>query len=324
MKRSSFKKRWSVRVLFLTFLLLISPLTYALSDKEKEALSGAVVSVEVYNGGSIGTGFLISSTEVVTNYHVVNFLEIPNFFNLPNIPDDFEITIAHKKGLKIKAEVKKANESSDLAILELETPIKPPYLELGSLDEIKKNQSVFVLGKGDEFQPLYGEVFDIYKQDLGSYRNHYNINSTLPITQGFSGSPLLSLDTGRVIGVVNQSGFDKKTSNAILVDHVKKLRETGNDANIDEELIEKEIPFALTAKGVEYYNNEEYNKALPFFNQASFSDHRAKAYLMLMYQEGLGVKKNLDKFEELKNEVLEKASQDTLREIGTYFFCWKI
>lgn len=153
----------------------------------------AVVSIITYDAKGdplmTGSGFFIRPGEVVTNMHVIDGAR------------RVEIRTLDGKGKTyVVAGVLASDEEGDLAVLSVELPpergVRP--LEL-SATQPEEGESVFIIGNPLR---LEGSVSNGIVSAVREVPNLGNIvQTTAPVSQGNSGSPLLNMK-GQVIGVI--------------------------------------------------------------------------------------------------------------------------
>lgn len=141
-------------------------------------------------GYGMGTGFFISDTHIVTNYHVIKgSTELTIYaYGWP-----FEITDAKIIGY---------SEAIDIAVLEIpEDSIFPRKILKWKTDKAKVGEKVYGLGHGlGQFWSLTeGIISSVYRPGFVTTFVHYYQTDAV-INQGNSGGPLLD-DEGHVIGV---------------------------------------------------------------------------------------------------------------------------
>ncbi len=145
--------------------------------------------------GTIGTGFAVTPTRIVTNRHVVDSSN-STFLVVDNDGNEYEIDTITRDDL------------NDLAVIDLKTGNFKP-LELGESDGLKVGQSVVAIGNAlGQFtnSVTKGVVSGIGRgitasSGFGSYQRLDNVIQTdAALNPGNSGGPLLNLG-GQVIGV---------------------------------------------------------------------------------------------------------------------------
>ncbi|OGO33589.1 MAG: hypothetical protein A2Z16_08800 [Chloroflexi bacterium RBG_16_54_18] len=173
-----------------------------------------VVSIRQYIEGRVvfGSGFIIDrSGHVLTNWHVVSA--------------GGSIEVLFSSGLLAEARVIGSDETSDLAVLEIEEiPEELRPIPLGSSSELEIGQVVLAIGNPvglqntmtsgiisglSRYTRTYGKV-----DEEQAFANASVIQTDAAINQGNSGGPLLNLD-GSVIGITSaklSSGFDRSVA----------------------------------------------------------------------------------------------------------------
>ena len=293
------------KALIFYFILLPCFAEAQLSEEKLKELKKAISILHVQSDFlGIGTGFLISPTMLITNAHVVD--------SPKSITAIFHLGEEDEKEYKVK--VMLFDPKIDLAILELEEEVHLPfYFSLGSVDEIEglnERIDVFTLGYPEgQFHDFYGYILEMdLKSDAYEEEYYYRFRTQIQTTYGGSGSPLISLKTGQVLGVMssinpNYGGI----SFAILVDHLVKLIEEGH-GDIEQDLIDKNIPIALLHKGLVQ-------------EAALQGDMRSKFILMQVYEilqddESEDVQ---EKILELKEEIFKSVNHDLLQDVALYY-----
>ena len=154
-----------------------------------DALIDAVVVVNSTNG--IGTGFFISTNGyIITNNHVVG--------------SDSTLSLRLRDGRTILGNVEKRIPEKDLALIKVYGD-SFPWLVLGNLSDAPVGLEVLAIGTPE------GLDWSIAKGIVSAHRPIKNctlIQTDTAINQGNSGGPLISLKSGKVVGV-NTLGFKK-------------------------------------------------------------------------------------------------------------------
>ena len=159
------------------------------SQTEYSLRSSGLASASV---GGLGSGVLISPTQILTAAHVVQAAN--------------EVIVEFLDGERIAASVVASRQSHDVALLELERPASVAPVELGDSDSVVVGDQVFVVGA-----PL-GQVFTLtvgyvsarrISRDLpGGLSEVEMIQTDAAINKGNSGGPMFNLD-GSVVGIVS-------------------------------------------------------------------------------------------------------------------------
>ncbi|MEK7636703.1 MAG: trypsin-like peptidase domain-containing protein [Patescibacteria group bacterium] len=186
---------------------------------QKEAVQRcfrAVVKIESVKIGessesSSGSGFFISPTDVLTAAHVVG--------DIPKTADEFRTVYADvdlkrrnifvvKEGKRYRAKVLWRDPSIDVAVIRLVEPIlgSAPLI-IGDSNAVTVGDRVVACGHvfGLQYQTVTGGHITAIRQfnGLASYEDYFQTDAT--INSGNSGGPLLSLETGENIGIVNST-----------------------------------------------------------------------------------------------------------------------
>ena len=137
---------------------------------------------------SIGTGFFINPTNIITNQHVV---------------DSCRNIIIIKNGIKSSAKIKAVDRTNDLAVLTASEHSKT-YLKFRSGRSVRIGESIIAMGY--PLGSLLGSSVKLTTGNVSSLTGLMNDTTTLqltaPVQPGNSGGPLLD-NTGSVVGVVH-------------------------------------------------------------------------------------------------------------------------
>ena len=180
-------------------------------QKHAERALAATVTLEMIDTQgqpiSYGSGFFVSSTHIVTNFHVVVRT------------DSGTAKLVTKTKTYPIQDVVATDPENDLAILQVKmSDIKP--LRLGDSDKVRIGERVYVSGnpKGLEGTFSEGIISRISNQETKK-----RLQMTAPISPGSSGGPVLN-SKGDVIGVTFMTIIDGQNLNfAIPSEYVKAL-----------------------------------------------------------------------------------------------------
>ena len=171
---------------------------------------------------AMGSGFIISADGlIVTNNHVVEHAE--------------EITVTLHDGRKLPARVRGRDPKTDLALLEVDTGERLPYVEFGDSDAARVGD--WVIAVGNPFGlggTVTAGIISARGRDIrsGPYDDFLQIDA--PINRGNSGGPLFDRH-GEVIGI-NTAIFSPSGGNVgigfaipakLAQSVVEELRENG-------------------------------------------------------------------------------------------------
>lgn len=155
------------------------------SQKTPSRYDAFLNSVVVLNtSGGIGTGFLVSSNGyILTNCHVIG--------------NDSSVSVKMRDGRVLLGSVENVNEEKDLALVKI-FGNKFPWLVLGPLSEASIGTEVLAIGtpEGLDWSVSKGIVSAIRK-----LAHRVLIQTDTAINRGNSGGPLISLKSGKVLGV---------------------------------------------------------------------------------------------------------------------------
>ena len=261
-----------------------------------EEISKSTAFVISGTGNSIktGSGFFITESLLVTNSHVVeNAL----------IQEDVKVVfIETKQGVKDRGLVFIEDKKSDLAIIKTIKKTHKP-LKLGKYSKVKMGDEIFVLGSP---QGLVGTLSKGIVSAKRKENDFQILQITAPVSQGSSGSPVLSKDL-EVIGIVVailESG--QNINFAVPVNYLEKLIQDNkkdfvevNEMNLEKILEEMIVPSKSKKsqelrtdfeKGSYYYSIEDYKQAVYWYKKAAKQGHiNAQFILGGVYYEGTGV-----------------------------------
>ncbi|MDH3708913.1 MAG: trypsin-like peptidase domain-containing protein [Cyclobacteriaceae bacterium] len=170
----------------------VSPAVVVIETEKQEIESSGGTSVEVTVGG-LGTGFLISDTQVVTAAHVVQTAK--------------KILVHFSDNEEIPGKVVVSFKNADVALVELIWPRKNPVtVPFGNSDEAKVGQQIFVIGAP---MGLVNSLSSGYisgrlqgKKVSNPFSKVEYFQTDAAINTGNSGGPMFNMK-GEVIGVVS-------------------------------------------------------------------------------------------------------------------------
>lgn len=167
-----------------------------MTDELSDLLAKATVRIDV--GGELsGTGFVVAPGKVLTCHHVVK-----RALDRTAGHDLIDVVLDAGAGARARPVTRPSvDETNDLALLTLDTPSRQPVVSLGGAPRI--NDSLYVYG----FPPTKpGGTSGTYR-----YEGPENGPPRLlrikagQVQSGFSGAPVLDLQTGTVVAVVRRS-----------------------------------------------------------------------------------------------------------------------
>jgi len=147
----------------------------------------------VNSGGSLGTTFLISETQLLTAAHVVEYADVGDRVTIKfeKNPKTYDAVVAFKP--------RENSEVKDYAVLELVDAKFKNYFALAkSEDLVKTNDAVGVIGYPDgTFNDAIGQITNT------SWRGQEErLQLWAPAWPGNSGGPVIHKESGKVIGIL--------------------------------------------------------------------------------------------------------------------------
>ena len=257
---------------------------------EKVSQSTALIISGAGDNMGTGSGFFIAKSLLVTNSHVVDNATVENNIKI--------VAVETQTGVKDIGFVFAEDIKNDLAIIKTVKNTHKP-LKLGSYNKVKIGDEIFVLGSP------HGLIGTLSKGIVSSKRKVDDLQLlqiTAPISQGSSGSPVLSKDL-KVIGVVVANLKESQNLNfAVPVTYLKKLiRANKKDLiRISKLNLEKTVKNPKTVKfqdlktdvekGTYYYDRHKYKQAVYWYKKSANQGY-ADAQLNLggMYEMGQGL-----------------------------------
>ena len=256
---------------------------------EKVSQSTALIISGAGDNMGTGSGFFIAKSLLVTNSHVVDNATVENNTKI--------VAVETQTGVKDIGFVFAEDIKNDLAIIKTGKNTHKP-LKLGKYNKVKMGDEIFVLGSP------HGLIGTLSKGIVSSKRKVDNLQLlqiTAPISQGSSGSPVLSKDL-KVIGVVVANLKESQNLNfAVPVTYLKKLiRANKKDLiRISKLNLEKTVKNPTTVKfqdlktdvekGTYYYDRHKYKQAFYWFKKTANQGFAlAQLELGVMYDKGQG------------------------------------
>ncbi len=171
----------------------VNPAVVVIFTQEAKLQSNAGITKTVTSEG-LGSGFMVSDSEIITASHVVDAAE--------------QLRVRFLDGTIISAKVISTFKTADVALIKLDIPKKDAVtVSFGDSDQVKIGEQVFVVGApfGYSHSLSSGYVSGIIKNKQGNnpFTQAEFIQTDAAINTGNSGGPMLNMK-GEVIGVVSQ------------------------------------------------------------------------------------------------------------------------
>lgn len=167
-----------------------------------------MITTVTSNGGSLGSGFLVSSDgTIVTNYHVIKDAQ------------GLGVKFAQDKELITNVSVIKTDAIRDIALLRITTPVNITPLTMGNSDQITVGERVVAIGNPKGFSNTVSDGLVSAVRDTDGIKQ---IQISVPISPGSSGGALINM-RGEVIGITTSSYDQAQNLNfAIPINYVKE------------------------------------------------------------------------------------------------------
>ncbi|TKS89337.1 Serine protease HTRA1B [Collichthys lucidus] len=203
-----------------------------------EKIAPAVVHIELYRkmifskrevAVASGSGFVVSEDGlIVTNAHVV--------------ANKHRVKVELKSGATYDAKIKDVDEKADIALIEIDTPMKLPVLLLGRSADLRPGEFVVAIGSPFSLQNTVttGIVSTTQRggKELGLRNSDMDyIQTDAIINYGNSGGPLVNLD-GEVIGI-NTLKVTAGISFAIPSDKIRQFLAESHDRQAKGKVFQK-------------------------------------------------------------------------------------
>lgn len=178
---------------------------------EQSELNKSVAIIQTGKGH--GTGFFIRSNILITNFHVVGIRD-PWTNEYTKYKKD--IIVQTHDGVQHVGRVVSMDMNMDLAMISIANHVGTPL-------SIDKNRSpigtkVFILGNGGYtfFHTSSGTVDRMYPFNNDNWKNNQQLLK-MYVIGGFSGSPVIDMNSGKVVGVVAGGARDSKVDLGIMI-----------------------------------------------------------------------------------------------------------
>lgn len=202
----SFIKHKAVYVFFVYFFMGMEGYAQDLSGLYQEVDPSIVViyteetsikqiglSKQTISSQGLGSGFLISDTQILTAAHVVDVAD--------------RLLVNFHDGEIMEAQVTSSFDEPDIALITLSAPKKNAKIAtLGDSDKVKVGEQVFIVGApfGLAHSLSSGYISGRIKNNLATnpFTNSEYLQTDAAINTGNSGGPMFNLD-GEVVGIVS-------------------------------------------------------------------------------------------------------------------------
>jgi tetratricopeptide (TPR) repeat protein len=278
-------KSWQNKILFLLFLIFAFAechfsQNFSLPNLVRQ-IKPSAVAIETFDskGKSLsrGSGFFIGSDRIVTNRHVI---EKSN-----------RVEIHLNNGQKYRAGgILAIDGEGDLAVLQVSVPriyAKPLPITRTTPEE---GESIVVIGNpfGLEGSVSNGIVSAV--REIPGYGKIIQI--TAPISPGSSGSPVVNM-RGQVIGVATLQAEEGQSLNfAVPSGRISQLKigelQSFSKASSAAVQNKRAIAEKLYSRGLKLLSNDDFSKALSYFEEAVKSDPQyAEAWYQVGFSYGM-------------------------------------
>ena len=162
---------------------------------------------------SMGTAFLISETQLLTNAHVISYFEDGEKVVFSKI-----VAIPYNSNDEIELVVEFVDFSKDYAILKYANSSKKSriFLEIGDSSDLKVGDYLSTIGNLNNYGLCYNDgILSSYKKTIYN-NNEYNdyFQTNIEISKGSSGGPVLN-SKNQVVGIMT---FKLRDTNSEYVD----------------------------------------------------------------------------------------------------------
>lgn len=177
-----------------------------------------VVRVYVYNDDdnridTYGSGTVISSTQVLTNWHVIE-----------KGRDNLPVRIRFSDGTRCVAKIIHKDETWDMALLEFDRTDKCQPIEIGERPLSRTLATIHGFGFDYEYKAQTGTVSNVFYYPTGLTTNDADFFAVRNVLArgGDSGGPVTDMQ-GKLIGVLNRKDIIGHSTRGITIDRIKKI-----------------------------------------------------------------------------------------------------